>query len=43
MEEISKDQSFSEAEFLAPDKEVTFSITQVEKNAQKPGRARKVT
>ncbi|XP_016051794.1 PREDICTED: coiled-coil domain-containing protein 7 [Miniopterus natalensis] len=35
MEEISKDQSFSEAEFPAPDKAVTLSISQIVKQVQK--------
>ncbi|XP_054572588.1 coiled-coil domain-containing protein 7-like isoform X2 [Eptesicus fuscus] len=35
MEEISKDQSFSETEFPVPDKAVTLSIAQVVKQVQK--------
>ncbi|XP_066242653.1 coiled-coil domain-containing protein 7 [Saccopteryx leptura] len=35
MEEVSKDQSFSEAELPAPDKTVTFSIERVVKHLQK--------
>ncbi|XP_019517165.1 PREDICTED: coiled-coil domain-containing protein 7 [Hipposideros armiger] len=35
VEEISKDQYFSEVEFPAPDKTVTLSIAQVGKHAQK--------